>query len=427
MKKLGLIMLAAFLVYSGWVLPWRTVASFLCPGVVLSHGLEKRIGELYSEYIDGPVYALTSFFNRYSAYRTNWKLAYGAERSGELHMDFEADFQNAPGRVLLAGDIWLQDWKTDLAVYLDETTVALHSDAIMGECWYGVQYESLYQTLCEHPVWASVFGGRGLEFLNSLIRKAGYLLHWEQPLFPVVNLDHISQIVPAALFLDLEVKKANVQSTSGKERAVIMTCEIPVKNFMQGLPYASEHLSDAVKNLFPDDPDTVELEFLLVEGVLHSISGKLADDRISCTGDIRFGSGSDSGGIQAVIHIENLHDSTGLHVSMESGDSKENNDRRITIRTVSGEKTGTVVCSYHWDSEDRALWALLESEGRCAALYGAFSPDSVRLDTAGLGALLEIMTGWKSSFRAASLMIQKGSTIAKPEDSDVSDIGKLFE
>jgi len=425
-KKLRLIMLSVFLVCFLWMLPWKTFASLVFPGVVLSRTLEDRIEALYRGYADGPAYAITSFLNRYSCYQTNWKLEFGPAGPGDLLLDFRADFQNAPGRVLLTGEILLPDRKTDMGFYLDETILALRSDLLFGERWYGIQYESLYQTICEHPVWTAVLGDRGLQVLDGVITKAGYLLHWEQPVIPVVEPDNILQIGPAALLLDLEAECAYVQRGSGKERAVIMTCLIPGNNLMQALPYVSEYLSDAVRKLFHDDPDTVELEFLLIEGVLYSISWKLADDRVSCTADIRFGREPDSGVIHTMIQIADQKEGTGFHLELEFGNNPAAYDHKITIQTDSWEETGTVVCSYRWNPVGRDLWMMVESEGRCAALYGALEQNSLRVDTADLGALLEILTGRKSSFRAGSLIIQKGSAVAKPECSDVFDPGAML-
>ena len=383
---------------------------------MLSRSLEARAEQVYTWYISTPLRLGLSFLTSNPDVRADYKLQY---QSRESHASYSlaGDVHFSPGKIQTEAVIGIDDKTMDLSVYLDRESLAIRSHDLWGGEWYGFSYRKVYQELSDNPAWHTMLGTAGHGFVNAAMETIGNILSWKVPQLPAIPTDMPQNIAAAALFLDLNVRTESSKILFGRDGEVVMTCEIPFAEFAGGMRYVSAALSDMISRVFTEKPDTIQLEFLLFSGELQRVTAKLSDQKTACIGSIQFAEEEEQAGFSANIRISDLETHTGMGIRMQSGIPDTIYDHKIT---VVNENSQSIECSYHWNPLERNLWALFQSEGKCAGVFVSPEPDGLQILVEDLGALTEILFGCRIDIGQGSVIVRQGSPVPVPNYTDIS-------
>ena len=420
MKRFLVGMFSALLIVL-CVLPWKTIFSVIFPRIMLSRSLEARAEQVYTWYDSSPIRVGLSFLHSNPDVRADYKLQYQS-RVSQASSFLAGAVHFSPGKIQTEAVIGIDDKTMDLSVYLDRESLAIRSHDLWGGEWYGLPYRKVCEELSNNPAWHTMLGTAGHGFVNAAMETIGNILSWKVPQLPDIPTDMPQNIAAATFFLDLTVRTESAQILSGRDGAVVMTCEIPFAEFAGGLRHVSADLSDVFSRLFAEKPDTIQLEFLLFSGELRRVTAKLSDQKTACIGSIQFAEEEEQAGFSANIRISDLETHTGMGIRMQSGIPDTIYDHKIT---VVNENSQSIECSYHWNPLDRILWALFQSEGKCAGVFASLECDRLQILAEDVGALTEILLGCEMEIGQGSVTVRQGSPVPVPNYTDISNISKF--
>lgn len=391
------------------VLFWDSIVIHVAPQTVLAASVAKATAQLEERFRDSPLLLVTKVLNREGQYSATLEGSAVNAYVGEIGYDMNAQADLAAHQIFAEGTLHFSERDLDLSVYLDRNFMAISSQNLLQNNFYGITYDTFSSDI------------RSYSLLKLLVPEAT-MQQWEESVADIQSkmnrtyqAPELSEVDTGKLLVGLLALKCQVSS----EPVVLNGQQVSCYQVTCGASGAEVlDILDCLMDTAGAESGQITASFYLYRNALVKavVNGSAGENRVQYSLML----GEDPG--TGPLTLEGQQVRSGQQSSFTASVNTRHDGSRYsetweTERIADGEKQAAVV-SYGWDSATGDM-TLTKNNGTPVSLNLTGTENGLRLASDDFAALLNLFSAEEkdpAARKSAScvMTVTKGASVATP-------------
>lgn len=392
-----------------------TVMIYAVPKAVLSKAISNSFEQLRTLYMHSPVSMLAKHISDDGRYTAKMSLDTYNAVVGSVTYDMHAQFDFRENRIFTQGTVETSSSALDLSLYFDSHFMALTSNKLLGNQFYGITYESFREDIRSIPLFSMLVGETVFEKWDASVLAIQEAMNksWKVPQIPEISEQDMKKAITALMLLPSDVERIEISFQGENVDGYKISFHAQGEQVRQGLRSVMETVSEG--------ETSVSVDFYLYEKqiVMVNFLGRSGENIVQCALELMC-EPEDT----RVIRIlqTNGYSETGIciqHTAQMNGGFL--NESWKIYPNVEGTGKGNSV-AYRWDA---VTGDLIFSSNQPIALNLIENNDVLRIQTNQFDQLLSYMSGnpvfskGKESF--CTMVVQPGGDFETPDYKNLNN------
>ncbi len=403
--KIWILLFSLLLIFALVFAFWDTLVMLIAPKAVLSAAIQQAISDLEGRWNESPFAVIAAGYDREGKNNVDLDLSVSGDLFGtrtyrlQVLTDIPHNLIQASGTV--EGESLSLE---DITLYADSAFIALSSEELLGDAYYGITYSTFSQDLNQIPLLSFLVPNETREKWAERIGSIQDFMNQDRkyPVIPEISRKELQYLTLGIMALKCDISKEN---------CIVDGTDVSCRKFVyQASGSQVAPLAEALLGTSNLETGSIQATFFLygknlVRTELWAASG---EDSISYI--LELSENLSSGRLSlGMSKIENGISETFSAALVPQGEG-ESRAEAVSINDF--------CFSYIWEPESGKLQLSIPDRDEIT-LYLHHGDDGVLIETQDLPAILNVPKGEKTY--ECSMMIGKGAEISAPAYKNLDD------